>query len=178
MPKTKVANPRDKRELHISRGVEEVDADHEEWLLYQQQQQPHTQSGRVPMLSGLNREREMSAMVSALTHVVSGEVPFGFVDESDLTQSLASGSGSGSGSGSSIGVGHKRGRQEEAPSTRLSRAFDDFTLEGSSSSIRGKFPLLLLLLLLLLFFFFFFFFFFEVLIFKEFFFFFSFPSPS
>jgi hypothetical protein len=93
MPKTKVANPRDKRELHISRGVEEVDADHEEWLLYQQQQQPHTQSGRVPMLSGLNREREMSAMVSALTHVVSGEVPFGFVDESDLTQSLASGSG-------------------------------------------------------------------------------------
>ncbi|GMY11206.1 ethylene-responsive transcription factor ERF110-like [Fagus crenata] len=137
MPKTKVANPRDKRELHIPRGVEEVDADQEEWLLYQQQQQPHTQSGRVPMLSGLNRQREMSAMVSALTHVVSGEVPFGFVDESDLTQSLASGSGSGSGSSSSIGVGHKRGRQEEAPSTRLSRAFDDFTLEGSSSSIRA-----------------------------------------
>jgi hypothetical protein len=129
MPKTKVANQRDKRELHITRGVEEVDADHGEWLLYQQQQQqPHTQIGRVPILSGLNREREMSAMVSALTHVVSGEVPFGFVDESDLTQSLASGSGSSCTSSSYIGVGHKRGRQEEAPSTRLSRAFDDFTL--------------------------------------------------
>lgn len=29
------------------------------------------------MFPGLNREREMSAMVSALTHVVSGEVPSG-----------------------------------------------------------------------------------------------------
>ena len=139
----KVANPRDKRELHRDEGADNID--HDEWFLYQ----PHTQSGSVglgattrtlPMFSGLmNRETEMSAMVSALTHVVSGDVPFGLVDESHFTSTLASASDSASGS-SYIGVGQKRGRDEDGgkdlrePFTRLSRAFGDFKLEGSSNS--------------------------------------------
>ncbi|XP_050292482.1 ethylene-responsive transcription factor ERF110-like [Quercus robur] len=139
----KVANPRDKRELHTDEGADNID--HDEWFLYQ----PHTQSGSVglgattrtlPMFSGLmNRETEMSAMVSALTHVVSGDVPFGLVDESHFTSTLASASDSASGS-SYIGVGQKRGRDEDGgkdlrePFTRLSRAFGDFKLEGSSNS--------------------------------------------
>ena len=60
----KVANPKEKGN--------EVD-DNKELILF------HEGIMNNPTLSrlfpGLNREREMSAMVSALTHVVSGEVP-------------------------------------------------------------------------------------------------------
>lgn len=43
------------------------------------------------LFPGMNREREMSAMVSALTHVVSGEVPT--VDSALLLHQLRSGGG-------------------------------------------------------------------------------------
>ncbi|KAL4644099.1 hypothetical protein ACB092_02G139500 [Castanea dentata] len=141
----KVANPRDKRGLNPNEGADNIN--HDEWFLYQ----PHTQGGSVglgattrtlPMFSGLmSRETEMSAMVSALTHVVSGDVPFGLVDDqSYFTPTLASPSDSASGS-SYTGVGQKRGRDEEGgkdlrePLTRLSRDFGDFKLEGSSTDL-------------------------------------------
>ncbi|RYQ84801.1 hypothetical protein Ahy_B10g104275 [Arachis hypogaea] len=64
---------------------------------------------------GLNREEEMSAMVSALTHVVSGEVPTGADDDYSLpTSNMAYGSSTFSnyvvGSGSSS---IKRTRQQD-----------------------------------------------------------------
>lgn len=139
----KVANPRDERGLNTNEGADNID--HDEWFLYQ----PHTQGGAttrtLPTFSGLmSRETEMSAMVSALTHVVSGDVPFGLVDDqSYFTPTLASPSDSASGS-SYIGVGQKRGRDEEGgkdlrePLTRLSRDFRDFKLEGSSSGLTGS----------------------------------------
>lgn len=88
-----------------------------------------------PMFPGHNREEEMSVMVSALTHVVSGEV----------SNWRAGGDLSSSGGD----VGAKRGRQEEGgrsssggeqfseSSSRVCRAYSDFSPGGSSSNIRG-----------------------------------------
>lgn len=147
----KVAHPRNKRE-HTGRiGVDETEVD--EWLLNQSYQST-TQTGpstgaemEVPIFSGMMREREMSVMVSALTHVVSGKVPGGLMDDGlGLTPSVASTSGASYSSGSSyIGVEQKREREVEGgdggefcePATSRFRAFGDFTHGGSSSGPRG-----------------------------------------
>lgn len=143
----KVANPRDKRELTTRAEGDEI-REVDEWLFYrpyQTTQSGSTSGGAPAMLSVLNREREMSAMVSALTHVVSGEV----ADESDLTPSVPSPPSGTSYSSSSplVEVGRKREREDEGgggelrePVTKLCTAFGDFTHggSGSSSGVRGK----------------------------------------
>ncbi|KAG6721749.1 hypothetical protein I3842_03G127100 [Carya illinoinensis] len=146
----KVAPPRNKREHTRRVGVDETEVD--EWLLNQSYQT--TQTGpstgaemEVPMFSGMMREMEMSVMVSALTHVVSGKVPGGLMDDGlGLTPSLASTSGASYSSGSSyIGVEQKRGREVEGgdggefcePATSRFRASGDFTHGGSSSGLRA-----------------------------------------
>lgn len=85
-----------------------------------------------PMFLGHNREEEMSVMVAALTHVVSGEV-------SDWK---CYGDGGGD-------VGEKRQRVEERGGgcgggmmlsesvSRACSAYGDFSLGGTSSNIRG-----------------------------------------
>ncbi|KAL0448519.1 UNVERIFIED_CONTAM: Ethylene-responsive transcription factor ABR1 [Sesamum latifolium] len=59
-----------------------------------------------PMLSGLNREQEMSAMVSALAHVVAGDV------SEEAVEGVAAAGGGGAGGGSSSSSACKRGRDE------------------------------------------------------------------
>nr|UDM84173.1 ERF transcription factor [Juglans regia] len=145
----KVAHPRNKRE-HTGRiGVDETEVD--EWLLNYQTTQTGPSTGaemEVPMFSGMMREREMSMMVSALTHVVSGKVPGGLMDDHGLglTPSVASTSGASYSSGSSyIGVEQKREREVEGgdggefcePATSRFRAFGDYTHGGSSSGPRA-----------------------------------------
>lgn len=142
----KVAHPRDQREHTTSRVDVDDEREVDEWLLYQPQQRSQSGSAdpaMMAMFSGLGREREMSAMVSALTHVVSGEVPGSLVDDLGLTTGVASVSGISSSSSSSyVGVGQKRGREEEGgelykPDARRSRAFGDFTSAGSSAGVTG-----------------------------------------
>ncbi|GAV88710.1 AP2 domain-containing protein [Cephalotus follicularis] len=77
----------------------------------------------ITMFSGLNREREMSAMVSALTHVVTGEVP---------SKGTAASSTSGS---ASWGSGQKRGREVGDASA----AAGDGVVVESVSRICGEF---------------------------------------
>ena len=98
---------------------------------------------------GLDREKEMSAMVSALTHVVSGEFPAG-----DLVAEQSDISGSHSSGGDSSVAKNKRGRElEEGGSSntmslenivqKVSRPFDENSHPGPSSVLRGElnFPL-------------------------------------
>jgi len=59
------------------------------------------------LFPGMNREREMSAMVSALTHVVTGEVP---TTTDSTIPSLPSSSNYAIGTSS-----HKRTREQDAP---------------------------------------------------------------
>lgn len=97
-----------------------------------QNQYVNLEAGVPPtMFSGYSRPTEMSAMVSALTHVVSGQRS-GYASglsgavSSSFGQALYSPSGSGSGSGS--WSGQKRGREEDATGTSHQ------LLESSSSS--------------------------------------------
>lgn len=73
-----VANPRDKGNIKVVGDKREI--------LDEEIINNTTLIMSMPMIQfpGLNREREMSAMVSALTHVVSGDVPSG--DHSILNQ--------------------------------------------------------------------------------------------
>lgn len=138
MPKAKVATKAEADEREV-----------DEWLLYQPYnynqttQSGSTSSGKAPaMLSVLNREREMSMMVSALTHVVSGDAGV----ESDLAPSVPSPpSGSTYSSGSPyVEPGRKREREEEdgggelrQPVTNLCTASGDLTRGGFSSGLRA-----------------------------------------
>ncbi|KAL5779071.1 hypothetical protein ACOSQ2_009808 [Xanthoceras sorbifolium] len=118
-------------------------------------------SGGGSVLEGYSRATEMSAMVSALTHVVSGQrgssdwrgvSSFGVGSSSSSSVSTmssiyGSSSGSGSGYGSSVSgmwnIGHKRGREEEVgpqllePVPRVYRGFADFTPSQADSSSSG-----------------------------------------
>lgn len=85
------------------------------------------------MFPGHNREREMSAMVTALTNVVAGHVSDDLVNQTGSDPCCLLGS-------CSWGAGHKRGRDDqghvsESVST-ISRAFGDLS-HGGSSSFRG-----------------------------------------
>ncbi|CAB4299405.1 unnamed protein product [Prunus armeniaca] len=99
------------------------------------------------MLLRLDREREMSAMVSALAHVVAGDEELAAAESSlvinrqseDVGGGLISSSVGGSDSGT------KRGREEEEGGgsqsvTRLSRAFGEFPQQSSSPVLAGTTP--------------------------------------
>lgn len=142
----KVANPSrdrdDDRTAAAGQGNETPQTEEqrdliEEWLLFepllfsQQQRRGSGGGGGIvassSMLLRLDREREMSAMVSALTHVVTGE------EQTHEVDGLNSSPG---------GVGSKRGREDDGGGgehvtesvSRLCRAFGDFPQQGSSSS--------------------------------------------
>lgn len=162
---TKVAHPsrdRDDQRAAVAGQGNETDDQRdliEEWLLFepvlfsQQHQQPQQQQRRggggggegivaasTQMLFRLDREREMSAMVSALTHVVAGE------EQTRLDE--INGLDSSAGSGSWGGVGNKRGREEGGGGgqmssesvTRLCRAFGEFPQQNTSSSSVSLLP--------------------------------------
>ena len=89
------------------------------------------------MLSGLNREREMSVMVNALTRVVAGNEP---ADDSDCISEAAQNNQDNCAHGD---LSAKREREEGGGGSeeykRHGRAFgDDFLHGGSSSAGRGK----------------------------------------
>ncbi|KAF8377196.1 hypothetical protein HHK36_030569 [Tetracentron sinense] len=115
------------------------------------QQQGFVTVSAAPMFSGYSTTREMSAMVSALTQVVSGETTGDWVYRSEyntpVTSNQASGSCSSppsssySSSSASWGGGQKRVREEESggqlseSALRVHRGFGDFrTSQGESSS--------------------------------------------
>lgn len=91
---------------------------------------------------GYGHAREMSAMVSALTRVVSGQRAATDVGYSATGFGLASASASASvsaspASASGLWIGHKRGREEAEAAQlapRLYRGFGDFRDSSSSSS--------------------------------------------
>nr|QNI23904.1 AP2/ERF transcription factor [Camptotheca acuminata] len=107
----------------------------------------------VVKMSGYNREREMSAMVSALTHVVAGDEEdlVNYRDEGDIigagtvaSNIVASYSGACTTTTIAAVVGQKRGREDEEGDdgqfsesvSRVTRAYADISLGGSSSSFR------------------------------------------
>ncbi|KAI3461977.1 hypothetical protein Pfo_018640 [Paulownia fortunei] len=87
-----------------------------------------------PMFSGPNRQQEMSAMVSALAHVVAGDVSREAVEMAD---GAAGGVGGGGGGSSSA---CKRGREEPSSMTeqfpesaaRACRSYTDFSIGNTS----------------------------------------------
>ncbi|KAK0575609.1 hypothetical protein LWI29_003700 [Acer saccharum] len=97
----------------------------------------HHETAGGSVLLGYSRAGEMSAMVSALTHVVSGQ------RGSDRVAVGPSSSGSTMSSGYGVwnNIGHKRGRDEEnigahqsmEPVPRVYRGFVDFRADSSSS---------------------------------------------
>ncbi|OMO83706.1 hypothetical protein COLO4_22374 [Corchorus olitorius] len=103
----KVANKKEKRGDEISSRILEQD---NQWLLMYQapmimRSEEESSSSSSMMLSEARREREMSAMVSALMHVVAGDVPEQDQFMSNYNNLNVS---------SSLGYGgQKRGREEE-----------------------------------------------------------------
>ncbi|XP_010246271.1 PREDICTED: ethylene-responsive transcription factor ERF110-like isoform X2 [Nelumbo nucifera] len=148
----KVANPRE-TEGDTNEGFSQAPA------LPTQQQLVDVSAASI--LSSYNRSREMSAMVSALTHVVSGERSGDWIyrpnfsgfaaptlASSGVAVTYAAASPSSSytssytSSSSLSGVGQKRGREEESSSqlpeavSRIYRGFGEFrTSLGESSSV-------------------------------------------
>ncbi|KAK8653522.1 hypothetical protein V6N13_127517 [Hibiscus sabdariffa] len=121
----KVANKKEKAPVHDSRGDFGLDQDLQ-WLL-----PTAREDGSWSMLSEFSREREMSAMVSALTHVVTGgdipELPRnghldGYGDETNI--SLPSGIG-----------GKKREREEQGGKGKNRKV--TLAVEGLSSFSAG-----------------------------------------
>ncbi|KAA8530968.1 hypothetical protein F0562_005665 [Nyssa sinensis] len=101
------------------------------------------ESAVAPMISGYSREREMSAMVSALTRVVAGEVTEDLINQADIGggSTVTSSTMASSSSTSLWAVGEKRGREDmggrqfpESVST-VCRAYGDISLGGSSLTV-------------------------------------------
>lgn len=117
--------------------------DEQEWEFY---------NGDYPMASELCREREMSAMVSALIHVVTGKIPKPSSSEYSLCNE-----GANCSSSSSAGGGAKRPREADngyQDFTKLSRPLVDDEFSHGRGIINKH--LYLAFLLFLLFFFVFF----------------------
>ncbi|KAJ4966207.1 hypothetical protein NE237_018056 [Protea cynaroides] len=160
---SKVANSRDPGEFgrYPTRRVDERETDEDSSQppflpppppsSSSSQQQGIVTVSAASMLLDYNREREMSAMVTALTHVVSGDRSTDWMYQSDfstygssniVSASAAAGSPSSSHTTtSSSSSGQKRGREEESSGQlseslmRLYRGFGDFrTSQGESSS--------------------------------------------
>ncbi|XP_010444422.1 PREDICTED: ethylene-responsive transcription factor ABR1-like [Camelina sativa] len=98
------------------------------------QQQPPPSSSSSSLMSGFSREMEMSAIVSALTHVVAGNVP------QHQQQHGCGGDGSGEGtSNSSSSSGHKRRRAVDEGGGKAVKAANTLTVDqylsgGTSTS--------------------------------------------
>ncbi|KAK9270778.1 hypothetical protein L1049_026361 [Liquidambar formosana] len=119
----KVADPRDSSEYvrFLAREEEEEEASQLPFLS-QELFPPHVDvtvptaaAAAVPMYSGYARAGEMSAMVSALAHVVSGQRGGEWVNRTDLGGAglySPSASASPSSSGSGSWAGQKRGREQ------------------------------------------------------------------
>nr|QNI23896.1 AP2/ERF transcription factor [Camptotheca acuminata] len=150
----KVANPRDSGEyarLPVTDATEEGGPSDQQIQSQEQMQQAEALAAEAeaPMFSGYSQSREMSLMVSALTHVVSGQ------RIGDWSGAVTSSFGGGSGiyssnspssaySSSSSGswAGQKRGREEESVNQfseqieRVYRGFGEFRgSHGDSSSV-------------------------------------------
>ncbi|KAF5458023.1 hypothetical protein F2P56_022088 [Juglans regia] len=140
----KVAEKRERTRVGEVEETQQVD----ELLFYEPNYQyPTTTESAailVPMLSEVSREKEMSAMVSALTHVVSGgdQVPVGLIRD-EYCSGLNPNVSDSPYSWHIDGVGQKRGRDQEEGGgvgelceqvSRRFRAFGDFTHGGGSSS--------------------------------------------
>ncbi|CAK9134682.1 unnamed protein product [Ilex paraguariensis] len=110
----------------------------------QQQDLPSSATGATPMFSGYNRSIEMSAMVTALTQVVSGNRSSELSYRPDLSGgsvNYPANSPSYSSSSSGSWTGQKRGRDQQesvtqfsAQAQRVHRGFGEFR-GGESSSI-------------------------------------------
>ncbi|CAL5368118.1 unnamed protein product [Camellia sinensis] len=120
----KVANSRKsgKSSVRLRGGLEEEQERERDELLYGYQ---------------YSREMEMSVMVSALTHVVSGG---DLTRDNDIT---GDGGGGGGGGGGSSSVGEKRGREQDGrgggisePVARVCTAYADFPFGGSSLTFK------------------------------------------
>ena len=105
----KVSNMKEKIVDNSRGGVVHQD---NQWLLMHQPMMMREEGSPSSMLSEVSREREMSVMVSALTHVVAGDVP----DQELQGNENLDGFGSSIGNNnitSSWGFGQKRGREEQ-----------------------------------------------------------------
>ncbi|KAE8727263.1 ERF071 protein [Hibiscus syriacus] len=96
------------------------------------------EEGSSLMLSEVCREREMSVMVSALTHVVAGDVP---PDDEELSGNENS-DGFGSSNPSFGFGGQKRGREEEhkwsQPTNTAAMRFSKKSREGDTGGVRRR----------------------------------------
>ncbi|KAJ4951333.1 hypothetical protein NE237_028165 [Protea cynaroides] len=120
----KVADPRDLSEYgrYLMRNDERNPDD--------SSSQPLPPPSLQPMFSDYNRQREMSAMVSALTHVVSGDMSSEYMYDFG-TGVAASPSYITSSSSSSLGGGQKRGREEETSVQYPESATRNYRVESS-----------------------------------------------
>ncbi|KAJ0086768.1 hypothetical protein Patl1_08014 [Pistacia atlantica] len=108
---------------------------------------PQTFGSESESLLSYSRAGELSAMVSALTRVVSGSgsgsgqqaggqitTSSGFGHSVTAASSLTSSSSAGSGSGSGFWIGQKRGREEDSLAESVQRVYRGFGRGDSSSS--------------------------------------------
>ncbi|XVE86621.1 hypothetical protein DITRI_Ditri18aG0048700 [Diplodiscus trichospermus] len=109
---TKVANKKE-RVVENSRGG--VGDQYNQWFLMHQPTLMREEGlSSSSMLSRVGREREMSAMVSALTHVVAGDVPDHDLSGNENLDGFGSSSIADNSLTSSLGLGgQKRAREEE-----------------------------------------------------------------
>ncbi|KAA8546587.1 hypothetical protein F0562_002674 [Nyssa sinensis] len=145
----KVANPRDSGDYARFPAADTPDeGDPSQHNQSQEQMQQAdalmSSAAAASMLTGYSQSREMSAMVSALTHVVSGQRTGAVTSVAGGSGIYSSNSPSSAYSSSSTGswAGQKRGREEESvtqfpeQNQRFYRGFSDFRgSHGESSSI-------------------------------------------
>lgn len=113
----------------------------EEMLRQQIQQETEylMSSSATPMFSGYSQTREMSAMVTALTHVVSGRRQGELTYRPEITTSFGGGSPSSSSSGSWAGQKRRRDQEESVAAEQVQRVyggFGEFRSGESSSSVK------------------------------------------
>ena len=124
-----------------------------QWLLMHQPMMMREEGSPSSMLSEVSREREMSVMVSALTHVVAGDVPDQELQGNENLDGFGSSIGNNNITSSCGFGGQKRGREEEEGGgggegrmavesvTKLCTPFGNFPHGGggsSSAGVRGK----------------------------------------
>ncbi|PIN26839.1 hypothetical protein CDL12_00383 [Handroanthus impetiginosus] len=88
------------------------------------------------MLSGLDREQEMSAMVSALTRVVAGDVSDAAVEGGTATGGGGGSGGAGGSSSSSSSSASKRGRDEQSTDFSIGSSNLEASLATHPSIVR------------------------------------------
>ncbi|OIT40494.1 PREDICTED: ethylene-responsive transcription factor ERF110-like isoform X1 [Nicotiana attenuata] len=115
----------------------------EEMLRQQIQQETEylMTSSATPMFSGYSQTKEMSAMVTALTHVVSGRRQGELTYRPEITTSFGGGSPSSSSSGSWAGQKRSRDQEESVAAEQVQRVyggFGEFRGGESSSSVKPE----------------------------------------